>query len=90
MNTRGQPAQQHGGGFAAAHPRVRRAGYGPAPPASRLLRTATRRPCGPVLTPETSADPGGQEARAGQDLPRTSARRTRDITKTEVSTVRGD
>ena len=41
MNTRGlRPAQERGGGYAAAHPRVRRAGYGPAPPASRLLRIA--------------------------------------------------
>ena len=29
----------------------------------------TRRPCGPALTPETSADPQGQQARAGHACP---------------------
>jgi len=41
-----------------------RAWYGAAPPASRLLRIAARRPCGPAWTPETSAAPGRQETRA--------------------------
>jgi hypothetical protein len=44
----------NGGGFAAAVlPRERRAGYGAAPPASRVATAiATRRAYGPPLTPE--------------------------------------
>lgn len=40
MNDRARRAGNQGGGFAAAHPPVRRAGYGSAPPGSRLLRIA--------------------------------------------------
>ena len=36
------PKSSEGGGFAAAHLRARRAGYGAAPPASRVLRIALR------------------------------------------------
>ena len=44
----------NGGGFAAADlPAERRAGYGAAPPASRVATAiAARRACGPPLTPE--------------------------------------
>ncbi len=36
------PKSAEGGGFAAAHFLARRAGYGAAPPASRVLRIALR------------------------------------------------
>jgi hypothetical protein len=36
------PDSPEGGGFAAAHLLARRAGYGAAPPASRVLRIALR------------------------------------------------
>ena len=57
MNDGSRPAGNQGDGFAAAHPPVRRAGYGSAPPASRLLRIANATALRPALTPETSADP---------------------------------
>jgi len=44
----------------------RRAVSGAAPPASRLLaHRLRRRPCGPALTPETSAAPGRQNQGPG-------------------------
>jgi len=36
------PENPEGGGFAAAHLRARRAGYGAAPPAPRVFRIALR------------------------------------------------
>ena len=56
-----------GGGFAAAVlPGERRAGYGAAPPASRVATAiAGRRACGPPLTPAASAAPHAQ--RQGQE-----------------------
>jgi hypothetical protein len=50
-------------------PRVRRAGYGPAPPASRLLRIANATALRAGPDPGASADPRGQQARAGHGLP---------------------
>jgi len=59
------PKSMEGGGFAAAHFRARRAGYGAASPASRALRVSCGNGLRPPWTPETSAAPGGQEERAG-------------------------
>jgi len=39
------PKSTEGGGFAAAHIPARRAGYGAAPPASRVLRIVLRTQC---------------------------------------------
>jgi hypothetical protein len=60
-----------GGGFAAAHFRARRAGYGPAPPASRVLRIALARdsPAG-CPGPRRPRRPLGQEERQAQACPR--------------------
>jgi hypothetical protein len=45
---------------AAEFPKPGAAAYGAAPPASRLpAASLTRRPCGPALTPETTAAPDG-------------------------------
>jgi hypothetical protein len=56
------PKSIEGGGFAAAHLRARRAGYGAAPPASRTLRVSCGNGLRPPLTPETSAAPGAGRA----------------------------
>ena len=89
MNTRTRPGQKRGGGFAAAHPLVRRAGYGSAPPASRLLRIADATALRAGPDPGASANPGAGSA-GRPCLPRPGARRTSIITKSEVSTVPGD
>ena len=65
------PGKKEGGGFAAAHFRARRAGYGAAPPASRVLRIALRATA--LRAALDPGDPGGpwkQEEPAGQGLPR--------------------
>jgi hypothetical protein len=72
--------------LAAAHPRVRRAGYGPAPPASRLLRIADAT----ALTPEPLRTLGAASAGAGHACPRKDAQHRDNITRSEVSTVTGD
>jgi hypothetical protein len=60
-----------GGGFAAADFLARRAGYGAAPPAPRVLRIALRATAlRAALDPGASAAPGAQEERAGPGLPR--------------------
>jgi hypothetical protein len=65
------PESPEGGGFAAAHLLARRAGYGAAPPAPRVLRIALR-----ATALRAAPDPGdhcgpwGQEERAGPGLPR--------------------
>ena len=59
-----------GGGFAAAHFPARRAGYGAAPPASRVLRTALRATAlRAALDPGDHCGPWEQEERAGPGLP---------------------
>jgi hypothetical protein len=64
------PKSAEGGGFAAAHLLARRAGYGTAPPAPRVLRIALR-----ATALRAAPDPGdrcgpwGQEERAGPGLP---------------------
>ena len=45
MNDGRQGSRKPGDGFAAAHPRVRGAGSGSAPPGSRLLRIANATAC---------------------------------------------
>ena len=71
-----EPKSTEGGGFAAAHFRARRAGYGAAPPAPRVLRIALR-----ATALRAAPDPGdhcgpwGQEERAGPGLPPRCARR---------------
>jgi hypothetical protein len=55
-NARARRAGNQGDG-SAAHPGVRRAGYGPPLRAQGCCASLTRRPCGPALTPETSANP---------------------------------
>ena len=70
------PKNSEGGGFAAAHFPARRACYGAAPPAPRVLRIALRAtaPAGLPLSPETTAAPGpGRAGRPG--LPPRCARR---------------
>ena len=58
---------QEGGGFAAAVFPVRRAVYGAAPPASRVLRIALRATAlRAALDPGDLGGPLGQEERAGQ------------------------
>ena len=65
-----------GGGFAAAHFLARRAGYGAAPPASRVLRIALRATAlRAALDPGDHCGPWGQEERAGPGLPPRCARR---------------
>ena len=55
---------------------VRRAGYGAAPPASRVLRIALRATAlRAALDPGDHCGPWGQEERAGQACPRLHARR---------------
>ena len=77
-----QPAARaqgtEGGGFAAAHLPARRACYGAAPPASRVLRiplrgTRLRR----ALDPGDRCGPWEQEERAGPGLPPRCARRAK-------------
>jgi len=65
------PKSPKGGGFAAAHFLARRAGYGAAPPAPRVLRiplrgTRLRR----AVDPGDRCSPWEQEERAGPGLPR--------------------
>ena len=70
------PKSIEGGGFAAAHFRARRAGYGAAPPASRVLRIALRATAlRAALDPGDRCGPWGQEERAGPGLPPRYARR---------------
>jgi hypothetical protein len=65
-----------GGGFAAAHFRARRAGYGAAPPAPRVLRIALRATAlRAALGPGDHCGPWDQEERAGSGLPPRCARR---------------
>ena len=65
-----------GGGFAAAHLPARRAGYGAAPPAPRVLRIALRATAlRAALDPGDHCGPWGQEQRAGPGLPPRRARR---------------
>jgi len=66
-------------------PRVRRAGYGPAPPASRLLRIANATALRAGPDPGASADP--RDSKRGQATTCPQARDTHNITKSEVSTV---
>ncbi len=70
------PKSSEGGGFAAAHFRARRAGYGAAPPAPRVLRIALRATAlRAALGPGDHYGPWGQEERAGTGLPPRCARR---------------
>jgi hypothetical protein len=63
------PRSPEGGGFAAAHLPARRAGYGPAPPASRVLCLALRATAlRAALDPGDHCGPWGQEERAGPGL----------------------
>ena len=75
------PKSPEGGGFAAAHLLARRAGYGAAPPALRVLCIALRptAPPGLPLTPETTAAPGTRNSGQAQACPVTrAARKPRD------------
>ena len=70
------PKSTEGGGFAAAHFLARRACYGAAPPASRVLRIALRATAlRAALDPGDHCGPWGQEERAGPGLPPRCARR---------------
>ena len=70
------PKSPEGGGFAAAHLLARRAGYGAAPPAPRVLRIALRATAlRAALDPGDHCGPWGQEERAGPGLPPRCARR---------------
>ena len=70
------PRGPEGGGFAAAHLPARRAGYGAAPPASRVLCLALRATAlRAALDPGDHCGPWGQEERAGPGLPPRCARR---------------
>jgi hypothetical protein len=66
------PSSPEGGGFAAAHFPARRACYGAAPPASRVLRIALARdsPGGLPWTPETTAAPWARNSGQAQACPR--------------------
>jgi len=73
MTNTNHPLRGHnhiGGGFAAADQPVRRARYGAAPPASRMLRIAYATGLRPALDPGASATPWGSQPRAGTGLPR--------------------
>ena len=60
------PRSTEGGGSAAAHLPARRAGYGAAPPASRVLRIALRATAlRAALDPGDLGGPWRQEERAG-------------------------
>ena len=66
-----EPKSTEGGGFAAAHFLARRACYGAAPPAPRVLRIALRATAlRAALDPGDHCGPWGQEERAGPGLPR--------------------
>src|ERR1700757_5503944 len=68
------PKSAEGGGFAAAHFRARRACYGAAPPASRVLRIALRATAlRAALDPGDPCGPSEQQKRAGHSLPRPDA-----------------
>jgi hypothetical protein len=70
------PKSTEGGGFAAAHIPARRAGYGAAPPAPRVLRIALRATAlRAALDPGDHYGPWGQEERAGPGLPTRCAMR---------------
>ncbi len=70
------PKSPKGGGFAATHFLARRAGYGAAPPAPRVLRIALRATAlRAALDPGDHCGPRGQEERAGPGLPPRGARR---------------
>jgi hypothetical protein len=70
------PKNIEGGGFAAAAFRTRRACYGAAPPASRVLRIALRATAlRAALDPGDHCGPWEQEERAGPGLPPCCARR---------------
>jgi hypothetical protein len=70
------PKSAEGGGFAAAHFLARRACYGAAPPAPRVLRIALRATAlRAALDPGDHCGPWGQEERAGPGLPPRCARR---------------
>ena len=70
------PKSAEGGGFAAAHFLARRACYGAAPPAPRVLRIALRATAlRAALGPGDHCGPWGQEERAGPGLPRQRAAR---------------
>jgi hypothetical protein len=76
------------------HSWMGRAGYGAAPPISRVLRIATRRPQA-ALDLGDLGDPVGSQTRAGTGPAPTDARPIQDlknnkITIPEVSTVSGD
>ncbi|MGP0024356.1 MAG: hypothetical protein ACLPKE_13515 [Streptosporangiaceae bacterium] len=65
------PESSEGGGFAAAHFLAHRAGYGAAPPASRVLRIALRATAlRAALDPGDHCGPWGQEERQAQACPR--------------------
>src|SRR5215510_13383142 len=64
------PKNSEGGGFAATHFLARRAGYGAASPASRVLRIALRATAlRAALDPGDPCGPWEQEKRAGPSLP---------------------
>ena len=73
------PKSAEGGGFAAAHLLARRAGYGAAPPAPRLLRIACGDGLRPALTPETTAAPGAWKSGQAQACPPRCARRANPL-----------
>jgi hypothetical protein len=69
------PNSTEGGGCAAAHLRARRARYGAAPPAPRVLRIALRATAlRAALDPGDHCGPWDQEQRAGPGLPPPCAR----------------
>ncbi len=83
----------NGGGFAAADlPGKRRAGYGAAPPASRVATAiAARRACGPPLTPEPLRPLTAQWQGAGaKPLPAGPHGAHDQAQHNKVSTVSGD
>ena len=88
--------QPDGGGFAAADLSVRRAGYGAAPPASRLLRIADATALRAGLDPRDLCGPSGRKRGQAQACPTRRAAhltwptRRSKIPTSEVSTVRGD
>jgi hypothetical protein len=69
------PKSPEGGGFAATHLPARRAAYGTAPPAPRLLRIACGDGLRPALTPETTAAPGARKSGQAQACPRAARAR---------------
>src|SRR6266516_8024564 len=65
------PKSPKGGGFAATHFLARRAGYGAAPPAPRVLRIALRATAlRAALDPGDHCGPWDQEKRQAQACPR--------------------